>query len=399
MNNNNEPIKFNGLLGDELDNNQPTAQENLANNQGLNNLTNNQGLQNLNSNESLNNIPKIEDKIKENNNVTPTPQVSTPTSNDSNYGHNFDYNTGAPLNNTKQYGSNFDPNTGAPIDTTAYSGYKSSNKKSNGILPIIFIILGVVVAMYFSNYSNDASPKYNDDGTPTYISDYNYDSLWDDADQYKGYFIDLVGEVVTTVNDNNNKYVQIYCDPDYFEKNTIVLYNTDDDYDAFEYIKVTGYINGNTSYKAVSGKILTAPLITATKIERTSSYEADYPTIKSVVYTDKSITKNNITVAITKVDFAQKQTRVYLTIKNDNEDTFEIGKDESYIKQNGIEYDNKDVTLINFDKLDSRVYNGDTITGVLTYPNIESYTFNYDIKLYQITIDDAIDFNFDLEVK
>jgi len=87
-------------------------------------------------------------------------------------------------------------------------------------------------------------------------------------------------------------------------------------------------------YDNAFGGSMSVPVIMATKIEKGTYLDVMSPTLKEISYNDKLINQYNYKIEVTKVEFAEKETRVYVTAKNDAKDEFSINTYSAVITQN-----------------------------------------------------------------
>lgn len=101
---------------------------------------------------------------------------------------------------------------------------------------------------------------------PIYVTDDNYDNIWNDNDSLKGYFVKLKGTILQIDTNDDQKYMQIcidnMCDEVFF-----TYYNSGTYYEN-DYVKVIGYILKSVQYTTQGGDEKENPLIMATDIEK-----------------------------------------------------------------------------------------------------------------------------------
>ena len=88
--------------------------------------------------------------------------------------------------------------------------------------------------------------------------------------------------------------------------------------------------------------------------------------------------------------FAEKETRVYVTAKNDAKDEFSIYTYSAVITQNGKQYEQDDNWDADYEELQSELKPGITSSGILVFPKIEQ-------KDFKLIIDGSSD-DWDIEI-
>lgn len=280
--------------------------------------------------------------------------------------------------------------------------FKKGNKKKK--LPkwaIILIIIGVVFLLLLLLGDNTTQPKYDENGNPVYIESDKFDYIYSDTDEYLGEFVDINGKVFNEPEfDGEYTILQIWADPENSEKNTIIYYNGKIDLKTDDYVKLTGYVYDVMNYNNAFGGSVSAPVIVATKLEKGSYVDVMSPTLKEINFTNKSINQHNYKIEVSKVEFSEKETRVYVTAKNDAKDEFSIYTYSAVITQNGKQYEHQTNYDADYQELQSDLKPGITSSGILVFPKIEQQDFKLIIDGSSDNWDiDINEYVFNLEVK
>ncbi len=214
------------------------------------------------------------------------------------------------------------------------------------------------------------------------------DLIFTSADKYKNQWVELKGKVFSEpeVYDDSIAF-QMFADSEKAEKNTIVLYGDKNfDVKSGEYVKVLGQVYDQFKSENRFGGEITAPRIVAGKIEKMSYKDAVRPTIKECsVNMEKD--QYGYKVIIEKVEFAEKETRIYVKVINNGDKEMSIYSHSCVISQNGKQYEQENNYDADYQEIQSNLLSGNTTEGILTFPAIEMTDF-------KITIDGT---NFDYE--
>lgn len=222
------------------------------------------------------------------------------------------------------------------------------------------------------------------------------DEFYSDPDSFTGRTIELTGQISDVEKDGTTVYLQMYHDIENYDENTVIIYENDkktkfkDD----EYIKVEGSVDGEFKGENILGGEVTAPQITADKVEKISVIDA-FPASKTVEV-DKTITKGKYSVTLEKVDWTDDETRVYLTVKNDGSSTFESYPDQGVIVQDSKQYEIND--KYRYDSPSSEIKAGATSEGVVAFDKIDKSDFTYSFEGYDNDYNE-LEFKFDVTVK
>lgn len=269
----------------------------------------------------------------------------------------------------------------------------------------IIIFVGIILVLIisfsvFGNKDSEVEPIYDKDNKPVYINKESINDIYSDAEKYKGQFIDISGKVFNKKTEDGITLLQINADVDNSDDNTLIYYQGKTDIKNDDFIKVAGYILGTSEYSNALGGDVSAPKIMSTKLQKSTYLDVARPTIKQVKYSDKVINQSGYKIEITKVEFAKKETRVYVTASNNASDDFSIYTYSAVATQNGKQYEYDSNYDAGYEELSSELKPGITSKGILTFPAMDQSNFTIIIDGSSDNWDiDLKDFKFDLEVK
>lgn len=166
-----------------------------------------------------------------------------------------------------------------------------------------------------SESSNTTSQSQKTTSKPT-LKNSDWSKVESDANSYKGYPVDIKGQIFTDpISQNNQVQYQIYLDPQNSSQNTIVITQGAPKFKNGDYIEVKGTVYKEISAQNSLGATLTLPLIDGTSVTKSTREAVVAPTI-ATSHNIPSETQNGVTVSVDKVEFAKSETRVYLTVTN-----------------------------------------------------------------------------------
>lgn len=232
-----------------------------------------------------------------------------------------------------------------------------------------------------------------------YLTEEEIPQLFSDPEQFEGKYVVLTGKIFTEPDDSGDYIgLQIWNKPEESENNFYVVAPKDGtEYESDAYVIVDGLVDGEMSGRNLVGGKVTAPLIIADKVEISTYKDVARPTIKEYSFEDLKWEKYGYSVSITKIEIAEQETRVYLTVKNGGESEFQLFEHETKIVQNGKQYE----TEVNYDadypELQTDLLPGTESSGVLVFRNIEPdanfqiymdvYSENWDEELEPFKLD------------
>ena len=194
--------------------------------------------------------------------------------------------------------------------------------------------------------------------------------VYTDPDSYKGRTITIKGKVFTNIEkDSDYIYFQMYGDPENNDLNTVVYYKDKDlDIEQDDYIELTGVIVGKFDGKNAFGGSVKAIKISATSIKKIDAASALAPAIK-IIEPGLEVNQSGYVMKIYKVEFAENETRVYVTFSNQTDAKYHIYTYSSKIIQNGKQYDYE--YNYNYEGMTSEILPGVLSEGVLVFPKID----------------------------
>ena len=252
-----------------------------------------------------------------------------------------------------------------------------------------------------SSESGDSSAKSESEKVE-YIEESQIADMFTNPNNFKGKYVKLSGQVfVDPEQDGDEIALQVWHDPQNAEKNFIVYFKGDITVKTNDYIEVDGKITGEFKGENAFGGEVTAPTIEANTLEVKSYMEAVVPTIAEITPENAVSEQNGLSLKVDKVEFAEKETRVYITETNASSDNCSISVYDIKILQNGqqINQDSSSMSAYegNYAELPYELLAGASASGVLVFPamdssasfqvHIEAYSDNWEIEFSPFVID------------
>ena len=273
-----------------------------------------------------------------------------------------------------------------PVPQQPYPQKKKNLKWWHILLIVlgIFLVLGLIANIFGSDSgSGDSSNASNDnsqtpDSGDTYLSNSEVDQMYTDPKSFKGKKVILYGKIFTDPEkDDTAVYFQMYADPDNNERNTVIGYNDPQaDLHSGDYVKITGTVSGEFKGSNAFGASLTAPKITADSVEVVDYITAVRPTIKSVDI-NQTIDQFGYKCTLQKVEFAEKETRLYISFENAGKENFNLYQFSAKIVQNGTQFDTENNYYADYPSLQTQILPGVTSQGIITFEKMEPSSFQF----------------------
>jgi len=240
---------------------------------------------------------------------------------------------------------------------------RNYNKWLVGTLVIFFVII-IIVAFRNNNKleKNDDGAFFEDYGTKNNVSqqfpvtseseivelksrvdkNLTYDLVNGNPEKYKGEIIQWGAKVFTEPEkDEDGVYFQAYVGGD--DRNVAVLYRKSDfQIKEDDYVIIYGVVKGNFDGENAFGAKLEIPMIEAGYIEAGSRNDVVAPASEIIPVND-SVTQNQFTVTLEKVELADDETRFFIKLKNDSQSEVSFYTYDSKLTQGSNQYESESI--------------------------------------------------------
>lgn len=199
------------------------------------------------------------------------------------------------------------------------------------------------------------------------ISEDEMDEVFTSPDDFKERTITLVGQVFGEIEKSDGcTYFQMYADPENREHNTTVAIQDDIKIKADEYVKLTGTVIGNADGENAFGGVVSSLGVVASSYKKLSYAEVISPSLKTLTI-NKTFSKYGHKVKIKKIEFAEAETRVYVKVINDGNDTFQLYPYSSVIIQNKKQFEEQTNFDAKYPEIDDEQKKGTESSGILVF--------------------------------
>ena len=198
-------------------------------------------------------------------------------------------------------------------------------KKLLTLLVIGTMSLSMTACGSSSDSGNSAAP--NTSSAPEQEKEVvDISSVTSDPDACKGKYVTFYGIVSQADESDDQYFYQVYTDTDY--NNSVLVYApkdlVSDTISNDDFINVIAKVDGAYSGQTVMGVDTTWAKLTAENIEKSSYIDTFGKAHTAWDFQDQVIEQQGINVAVTKVEFADNETRIYVTATNNSEDTVNL---------------------------------------------------------------------------
>jgi len=195
----------------------------------------------------------------------------------------------------------------------------------------------------------------------------NWSTLHSDPDAHKGATVEIVGRVFGAAERQGNKIGwQMWADAKNREWNTIVMLE-DSDFTANDgdFVKVSGQVQGAFEGENAFGAKMVVPHIvanTATIVDATAAASPAQRTAEP----NESISQHGLTLTLQKVEFADDETRAFLTLVNGTNSEASFYSFNAKAVQGSTQFDAE--SFSDYPEIQSELLAGIESSGVVVFP-------------------------------
>lgn len=262
---------------------------------------------------------------------------------------------------------------------------------------LLALLLCGVMAFGISACGSGASSNSSGSGEEkVYVKESEFDELFTNPDQFKGKYVILTGQLLDAPEKNGDTVtLQAWYDTKNYSQNFIVYTNeTDESFSSNDYIIVDGIVDGELKGENYFGEEVTAPLITDAKVTKSTYKDVVAPTVSEIL-PNATAEQKGFTVSVEKVEYSDVETRVYMTVANNTNESISFGAYDIKIlldnKQINIDNASSSMYDGNYPELSYDIAAGASTSGVLVFPIIEQG------KDFQIIVPDIFSDNYEEE--
>lgn len=242
---------------------------------------------------------------------------------------------------------------------------------------VIIVVLFLFVLIGMGGSSSRPSEKYRNISTEevkqTAIDNLSYEELFRNNSQYVGKIVHYVGKVIQTQENSSNNYtlrVNI-TEKEYglWEDDVFLSYQGNRVLED-EIVEFWGEVKGVRKYTTVLGASRSIPEIAVIHLEVLKNYTGGGTApIKKAVEVGETNTQNGFSVTLDKIELTDKQTRVWLTVKNNSKYKMSFYTYSAKLVQVGKQFE-KESTFDQKQELPGEFLPNVEASGVMVFPAI-----------------------------
>lgn len=254
-------------------------------------------------------------------------------------------------------------------------------KKILSILTIAFLLVG---CGGIANYDPENLMNSNE-----------IKSMFSSPDNYKNKSIKITGKIFTEPQkDDTHWALQLWHNPKEFSESFIVyIDSTEESFKEGEYLEIQGVVGGAFEGENLMGGKITAPIINAANIKKSTYKDIMSPTIRKYDV-NKYEQQHKVKISIRKIEFSEDETRLYVEIENKSKSKFNLYSYETTAIIGSNQYSVKNNFESDYKELETSIEPGVKDNGVIVLKPIQNYSGrNIKIKLSGSSDNYNLDFN------
>jgi hypothetical protein len=261
------------------------------------------------------------------------------------------------------------------------------------ISSLIFISMLTTGCANQKEVSNNQEVTQTKDEPKPVLTKQEFQQLYSDIEKFKGKSVDFYARIfVTPDKDDKGTYIQAYANNDNNKNTFIAIKDSNIDFKNGDIIHVIGVVDKKIEGKNTLGSLITMPIIVASIIEK-SDYTTAFSTSIKTFNINEEQNQNGYVVKIKKVELAEKETRVYLSVINSMiKDSITLYTSDVKLVQGSTQLVSEYNHEANYPEMNHEFLPGITDDGILSYKPIDlngetlkiiinGSCNNYDIKI------------------
>jgi len=189
-------------------------------------------------------------------------------------------------------------------------------------------------------------------------------------DGYKDTPAEIVGRIFQPPEaDSEGITFQMWAGPANSEWNTIVSAGSGVNVAEDDYVRVVGTVGDQFEGENMMGAELTIPTIIADSVEIVDALAAAPAALKTVAVND-SQNQHGVTLTLKKVEFAKRETRVFLTVSNRSGDTASVYSFNAKAVQGSRQYSEAQAFMSGYPEIETDLLPKNKTSGVIVFPKM-----------------------------
>lgn len=167
--------------------------------------------------------------------------------------------------------------------------------------------------------------------------------------------------------DDEYIYYQAYINPAQLDKQVMVFIPLETpQLNEGEFVLVDGIINSEFLAESETGNLISALAIRAVNVEKSSFKDAVAPSLKTIEVSE-TLNHQDISVTLEKLEFSEFDTRIFVEITNNSDETISIFSHDFKLMQDDLTYSKADHFVLDYPEFDHRLKPKEKTFGIQSY--------------------------------
>lgn len=249
----------------------------------------------------------------------------------------------------------------------------------------------------WANGYREVGTYHNDDIQPEPKE--NIPKMYRNPNEYKDHYFEITGAIVHVVRyENGVTQLMMFESLQHLDRFAAVSVDEEIDLSVGDYVKVSGLVRGTIEYDTKEDITIRAVDIDAHYVEEIDYIEAMAPTLKKVKV-NKSDTLYGYKVTVKKVEFSERETRVYVRVDNGGDYDVHFFDSDALVVQDGVQFDIEYNYEANYPDLESDLRPGNHTEAILVFHGLEQKDFKFIITGYSDNVwESSHDYEIEVDV-
>lgn len=193
--------------------------------------------------------------------------------------------------------------------------------------------------------------------------------------------VEFYGRIfVEPEKDNDGTYLQLFADADNNQNVIVAINDPNLDVATEDIVYVTGHVHDVYEGENALGGTVSGPMIWADTIEVTD-YATAFAQANQIIEVDEEKDHNGYKLSLQKVELADDETRLYIKVTNNTENSISFYSFNAKIVANDVQLDEQSNYQADYPEVQSSLLPDTSSEGIITFPEVPEDTESLKIHL------------------
>ncbi|WP_051507166.1 hypothetical protein [Saccharibacillus sacchari] len=248
--------------------------------------------------------------------------------------------------------------------------------------------------------TSPSEPNDSESASPSVLSDKEFDRMIANPDDFKKQRVEFFSQVAyDPLEHDRGMFIQVYADPDNYGKHVLISMRTPmKEIKKGDFIRVKGIVKGSTEMVSTTGAPMVFPEIKTQSVEVVDYITGFSPSLRTVEVGETQ-DQHGLKVTLEKVEFAEKETRLYLSVENSTDREGLFYTHTAKIAQGSTQFEQATNFRADYPEPQNQLLPGIRSEGILAFGPIDPEDGDLRLIVGGSTNDYSLDFKpFDFKV-